>query len=38
MWLSAYENNLLIAEPNQQLFWDWLEEYGRFVTSPYEET
>lgn len=24
MWLSAYENNLLISEPNQQLFWDWL--------------
>ena len=38
MMESAYENNLLIAEPNQQLFIDWLEEFGRFITSPYEET
>jgi hypothetical protein len=38
MWLVAYENNLLIAEPNQQIFWDWLDEYGRFITTPYEET
>lgn len=38
MWLSAYENNLIIAEPNQQFLWDWLEEYGRFIGSPYEVT
>lgn len=36
--VGAYENNLLIAEPNQQIFWDWLEEYGRFITTPYEQS
>ena len=36
--LSAYENNLLAAEPNQPLFWDWLQEFARFITTPYEET
>jgi hypothetical protein len=36
MWLSAYESNLLIAEPNQQIFLDWFEEHARFITSNYD--
>jgi hypothetical protein len=36
MWLSAYENNLIIAEPNQKLFEDWFNEYELFITSPYD--
>lgn len=38
LMVSAYESNLLIAEPNQQFFWDWLEEHGRFITTPYEQS
>jgi hypothetical protein len=38
MWLAAYENNLIIAEPNQKLFEDWFNEYEKFITTPYETT
>lgn len=38
LMVSAYQSSLLIAEPNQQVFWDWLEEYGRFITTSYEQT
>ncbi len=38
MELTAYENNFIIAEPNQALLGEWIEEYARFITSPYEET
>lgn len=38
MWLAAYENNIIIAEPNQKLFEDWFDEYEKFITTPYETT
>ena len=32
------ENPMIIAESNQEVIWDWLEEYGKFVSTPYSET
>lgn len=38
MWLSALENNMIVAEPNQQFFNDWFDEYELFITIPYDLT
>lgn len=35
--LNDYENHMVIAEPNQELVWDWFEEFGRFLSTPYRE-
>jgi mannosyltransferase OCH1-like enzyme len=36
MRLCGYESSILIAEPNQQLFWEWFDEHGRFISHSYE--
>lgn len=38
MELTAYENNFIIAEPNQALFYEWIDEYELTITSPYADT
>jgi hypothetical protein len=38
MDLTAYENNFIIAEPNQELMSEWIDEYALTITSDYEDT
>lgn len=38
MDLSAYENNLIIAEPNHELLSEWIDEYALTITSDYKDT
>jgi hypothetical protein len=38
MDLTAYENNLIIAEPNQELMREWIDEYALTITSDYKDT
>lgn len=38
MDLTAYENNLIIAEPNHELLAEWIDEYALTITSDYKDT
>ena len=38
MLLTAYENNLFIAEKGQSFFYEWYSEYKAFLLRPYEES
>jgi mannosyltransferase OCH1-like enzyme len=36
--LTAYENNLIIAEPGHELLKEWIDEYALTITSDYKDT
>jgi hypothetical protein len=36
--LTAYENNLIIAEPGHELLSEWIDEYALTITSDYKDT